>query len=274
MALTSLWLKGLSQQGKIYLATSSLALGAGVTGTLAVDSTRGSIWQGVSYVGSSISGFLGKAVEASGAPPAQVSNSDNDVNEIFKDAWGGLTLVVSSGAKWSWNSITFIGDKLTKIQKTYEAIKGYLLSAWSFLKDNWEALWVFAKHSFTSIDLEKIYKLLSDSSRKSKVMEVLKKDGPGGWKNMMKDLKEIDDKSKTISFDVTKPFQKIMKKLMEKPESMSVTGTRLGFLKGFISGQSSDSAKGMIDSLIDFFSKEDEDISGFQWNWFSSAQGR
>ncbi|AFO52325.1 hypothetical protein MHLP_03725 [Candidatus Mycoplasma haematolamae str. Purdue] len=69
MALSSLWLKGLSQQGKIYLATSSLALGVGVTGTLAVDRTRESIWSGVSYVGSYIPGLLGKAFEVSSAPP-------------------------------------------------------------------------------------------------------------------------------------------------------------------------------------------------------------
>nr|WP_146612369.1 hypothetical protein [Candidatus Mycoplasma haematolamae] len=58
MNVSTLWLKGLSRQGKIYLATSSLAVGSGITGTLAVEQTRESIFQGVSYVGSSISSVV------------------------------------------------------------------------------------------------------------------------------------------------------------------------------------------------------------------------
>ncbi|AFO52319.1 hypothetical protein MHLP_03695 [Candidatus Mycoplasma haematolamae str. Purdue] len=72
MSVAYLWLKGLSAQGKIYLATSSLAIGSGITGTLAVDSTRDSIWQGVSYVSSAASNLLGQAFKVGNAPPRQL----------------------------------------------------------------------------------------------------------------------------------------------------------------------------------------------------------
>ncbi|AFO52332.1 hypothetical protein MHLP_03760 [Candidatus Mycoplasma haematolamae str. Purdue] len=271
MTLTSIWLKGLSQQGKIYLATSSLALGAGVTGSLAVDSTRGSIWQGVSYVGSSISGFLGKAVEASSAPPRPGNSSDQSVNEIFVTAWDGLALLVSSGAKWAWSSLVYAGSKLTVLKETYGVVKGWAANVYSFLKENYEALWVFIKNSFTFIDLEKIYGLLTDNSKTSKVVEVIKKEGQGGWKSMMSDLKDIADKAKTIPFNSSKAFQKIMKKLMEKPDDMSITGTRLSILKGFVSNQQQNN-KDQINSLIDFFAKEDQEIKDFKWTWFTDTK--
>ncbi|AFO52335.1 hypothetical protein MHLP_03775 [Candidatus Mycoplasma haematolamae str. Purdue] len=69
MNLQSLWVKGLSNQGKIYLATSSLAIGSGITGTLAVKGTRDSIWKGVNYVGSKVGNAFSILFAADSAPP-------------------------------------------------------------------------------------------------------------------------------------------------------------------------------------------------------------
>ncbi|AFO52337.1 hypothetical protein MHLP_03785 [Candidatus Mycoplasma haematolamae str. Purdue] len=69
MSPAALWIKGLSSQGKIYLATSSLAVGSATTGALAVDRTRDSIWSGVNYAGSKVSSMFSSLFAADSAPP-------------------------------------------------------------------------------------------------------------------------------------------------------------------------------------------------------------
>ncbi|AFO52322.1 hypothetical protein MHLP_03710 [Candidatus Mycoplasma haematolamae str. Purdue] len=258
-SLTSLWLKGLSSQGKIYLATSSLALGAGVTGSLAVDDTRESIWSGVSYVGSSVSGFLGKAFEASGAPPAQVSGSDDTVNEIFKEAWDGLKLVVTKGANWSWNSTIFLGDKVTKAKSTYETTKGYTETSWTFLKTNWRTLWEFLRHCFTSLDVEKIYKLLRENQ--STVKQLQEK---GHWNKIVKSMESLRTKSYSIGFDVGKPYRKMLNTFMNKPSDMVTIVSRLDILEGFLN-QHGTSDTQRAKKLVEFFSSDEQTITQLKY---------
>ncbi|AFO52347.1 hypothetical protein MHLP_03835 [Candidatus Mycoplasma haematolamae str. Purdue] len=262
MNFSTLWLKGLSQQGKIYLATSSLAIGSGVTGTLAVDKTRDSIWQGVSYVGSNIGSVFSSLFAADSAPPTQVSSNDKSVNEIFSSAWEGLSIVVSRGATWSWRSITFAGDKVVKLKGTYDSVKTYVLSTWSVLKEHWQTMWEFLKHSFTEIDLKKIYQLLTDPSTQKAVQS-----SGNTWKTIMTDMKSLVNSSKSVGFDLSKPFKKVLKSFQKNPSGMSKVVARLKLLEDFAKNKTS-SDKARVESLSEFFSLDDDaEIDRFKWSY-------
>ncbi|AFO52346.1 hypothetical protein MHLP_03830 [Candidatus Mycoplasma haematolamae str. Purdue] len=255
----TLWLKGLSQQGKIYLATSSLALGSATTGALAVDGTRDSIWQGVSYVSSSISNFLGMAFETSDAPPASSESSDETVNGVFKEAWEGLTLVITRGATWSWKSITYAGKWISEMKSTYNAAKTWSETAWSNLKEHWYTLWIFLRSSFTSINLEKIYQMLSNGSTRQLII---------GDKSQLKTvadkMKSIMNKSGSIGFDVGGPFRKLLKTFTEDQSNLTKVISRLDILKSYVEGSTAPK-KEAAQALVDFFSSIEDTITNLKF---------
>ncbi|AFO52330.1 hypothetical protein MHLP_03750 [Candidatus Mycoplasma haematolamae str. Purdue] len=268
MSLTSLWLRGLSSQGKIYLATSSLALGSATTGALAVDGTRESIWQGVSYVSSSVSNFLGETLKASEAPPTQVSSNDNVVNQIFSDAFDGFTLVVSRGASLTWNSVIYVGDKAHKAKKTYDTTKKHTLSTWSFLKSNYKVLWEFLRSSFRDIDLKKLYEWLSSSQASNMIAK-----HQSQMSGVMTSLKSVLDKSYSIGFDSGKPFRKIFKEFMDKPQNLSSwiskAQGRLNVLNSYLNGKTNSDLNN-VSIIVNFWSSSEDDIGKIDYQKFRS----
>ncbi|AFO52344.1 hypothetical protein MHLP_03820 [Candidatus Mycoplasma haematolamae str. Purdue] len=189
-------------------------------------------------------------------------SNDKSVNEIFSSAWGGLTLVITRGATWSWRSVTFVGDKLTKLKGTYDSVKTYLLSTWSMLKEHWLTIWEFLKHSFKEVDLQKIYKLLTDKSTQQAIAQ-----NKETWKTVMSNMKSLVSSSRSVGFDLSKPFRKVLKSFQTNPGGMSKVVSRLQLLKNYAEGKNS-TDRARVESLSSFFSLEnDSDIDAFKWQF-------
>ncbi|AFO52327.1 hypothetical protein MHLP_03735 [Candidatus Mycoplasma haematolamae str. Purdue] len=267
MSLSTLWLKGLSSQGKIYLATSSIAIGSGITGTLAVDRTRESIWSGVSYAGSKAGSMLNSllSIEQSGGGTVGVSN-DAEVNEIFKEAWKGLRLVATKGAKWSWSSVTYLGDKATKLKSTYQIVKSYVEIVYEALKEHWQTIWLFLQSSFRDIDLQKLYEWLLKPNTAKTLSQ-----SKGQWQTVMQKFKKLANYSGQIGFNVAKPYQKIFREFMKKPEDLSswlgTVDRRLSVLDSYLSKKNNSNLQD-VNVIIDFFSASEEDIKNIEWSKF------
>ncbi|AFO52340.1 hypothetical protein MHLP_03800 [Candidatus Mycoplasma haematolamae str. Purdue] len=259
MRVAALWLKGLSYQGKIYLATVSLAGSSAITGTLAVEGTRTQIVDGVSYAGSKASSMFSSLFAADSAPPTQVSSSDDTVNEIFKEAWDGLKLVVTKGTSLSWDSMIYAGDKLTKIKTTYDTAKGHLVPSWAFLKENWKILWSFIKHSFPEIDLEKVYKTLSQNAKLKNTMKTMNKDS---LKSMMTSMHNITMKSDSLGVDVSGAFRKLMNTFLEEPDKVPKVSSRLSILETFVTTKGT---KDTAQIFVNFFSSSESNIEAMKW---------
>ncbi|AFO52317.1 hypothetical protein MHLP_03685 [Candidatus Mycoplasma haematolamae str. Purdue] len=256
----SLWLKGLSAQGKIYLATSSLALGAGVTGSLAVDDTRESIWSGVNYVGSSVSGFLGQAFKVGNAPPRPEDSRDETITSLFVEALRGLGFFVQKGAELSWKSVTYTGQKVTEAKETYQTVKVAVQTTWPYLSENWKTLWYFFLGSFRSIDLQKLYGILSSD----KASKVLGSQGQSQLGKTVEGMKKLITKSGEVGFNLSQPFSKIMRYFLNKPNGISEINRRLDILNSFLENTSIDDKKAKS-SLVEFFSSEENDITSINY---------
>ncbi|AFO52345.1 hypothetical protein MHLP_03825 [Candidatus Mycoplasma haematolamae str. Purdue] len=272
MSLTSLWLKGLSQQGKIYLATSSMAIGSATTGVLAVDSTRDSIWTGVSYVGSSVASALSYLLTVKGAEAGGGIEHDDTVTNLFSTAWDGLSLLVSSGSKWAWRSTIYTIDWLRGVPNKFESYSGYVKSFWTYLTTNYKTLWIFLKHSFPELDLQKIYNALFNSSTRQSTAKIFSDESQNGFKNLMKSMESIATKSYEIGFDVSGAFRKLMTTFLDSPSSIPKFGSRLSILKNYISTLNNGNQE-QAKSILEFFSQEsDQDITNLKWNRFPSSR--
>ncbi|AFO52336.1 hypothetical protein MHLP_03780 [Candidatus Mycoplasma haematolamae str. Purdue] len=182
-----------------------------------------------------------------------------------------MSFLVNSGATRSWKSITWLGSLIPDIKKNYQTAESYTKSSYKFLKDNWEHLWKFLKLYFRYIDLEKLYKLLSKESKRRKLAEVFQESNKSTLEGMVKNLQSIVSKSGEIGFYAGKPFDKIVQSLFEGSSNLGKLATRLGYLEGYIKDRNSKD-KAQVESLVEFFSSNDDKIQSFVWDWFKNTR--
>ncbi|AFO52318.1 hypothetical protein MHLP_03690 [Candidatus Mycoplasma haematolamae str. Purdue] len=170
--------------------------------------------------------------------------------------------MVVGGANWSWQSVTYTGKKLTETKKTYQTVKGYVEPSWQYIKSHWYTLWIFLRSSLTSVDLEKLYKLFTE--KKSQAMQSFQGDRQSSWKTIMGNMETLVNKSGSVGYDVSKPFNKILRTFMDTPEKMSTIADRLSFVEKYVTENSNqrDAAK----KLVDFFSNTEDAISKLNYN--------
>ncbi|AFO52343.1 hypothetical protein MHLP_03815 [Candidatus Mycoplasma haematolamae str. Purdue] len=170
MRLTPLWIKGLSSQGKIYLATSSLIGGATVTGTLAVDDTRSSIWRGTSYVtdqvGSTFSSLFNNSEKAQGR------EDDSSITGAITNSLDFLGELIFKIAGWSWSASIKSIHWLKDSKDHYSKYSSHLTRGWEHLQKHWKTLWEFIKRSLDSLELDKFYELLTSPNKRDKAIEL------------------------------------------------------------------------------------------------------
>ncbi|AFO52348.1 hypothetical protein MHLP_03840 [Candidatus Mycoplasma haematolamae str. Purdue] len=206
---------------------------------------------------------------ADSAPPASSQSSDSTVNEIFSSAWEGLTFVVARGAKWSWQSITYSGKWISEMKTTFNTVKGWAQTFWTNLKDHWYTFWIFLRSSFRSIDLKKIYELLTNPGKRQ-----IFTGSNSQLKSVADKMKNIMNKSGSIGFDVGGPFRKLLKTFVEDQQNLSKVVQRLGFLETYVTGSQHSNKKDVVQALVNFFSETEDKITkfDFKYEWGNSAK--
>ncbi|AFO52321.1 hypothetical protein MHLP_03705 [Candidatus Mycoplasma haematolamae str. Purdue] len=264
MASSSLWLKGLSAQGKIYLATSSLAGGTVATGALAVDETRNKIGEGLSYLGYQVFSTLSEVFDAPEVPKDIRPSNDDTVSSFLRDAWSGFSYFVTKGVSLFWNSVVSVANLLKDSKENYKKYSPQAFALWSYLKTNYYTLWVFLRSSWSSIDLEKLYRILSGEQGRKIIEALTKEDGQNPWKSIVSSMEKLVNKASSKGFDVSKPFNKILSYFLDHPGNMTTMARRLDVLEKFIEKDGTQIQA--IKALVDFFSTEENVIKNITYN--------